>query len=304
MDLHNLYQKTENEEVIKWSGKDNGFSVLRDYPLDKGFIPVKNKEGEYDTKALIKVGYSIDNPSEKKYRVFASVSKYSKYLSDHFRYDFGDESNSPSKEEILASENSKQPVELEDNGRYELDLSTNTIFDKELKRNVTVNEIVNTIYNLHISTISGYKSIIFKSKIGLRNKITENIIPYFVTKLEWVNKNLFGKDIVKSKENWLSGIFSVYPYSSLQTLYPQNIPFFEDKIGLKTSKQGILWIALAILFLTYSGCLKDFLTITEISLTIVLNVIFDTVLPYTVLFVINRLIVVKVWFYSFKIKIK
>jgi hypothetical protein len=166
------YTKKNGEEIILWQGNDNiGFTILRNYPDNIAFKPVKSKNGKVDSVCMIKIGSPLRKVTTESedLKLFVMVSKASKYLlSNHFNYDFNDP-ESPTRDSLEESKRSKQPIDLEDFDGYIYDRKNNKIFNVEGERKeVSIDDVVEKIYKLHLKTIK-FTGIWFRLKFNIKN---------------------------------------------------------------------------------------------------------------------------------------
>jgi hypothetical protein len=228
------FHPKEGDELVIWKddGRYIGFSVLRSYKKGLGFVPAITKLGKEETKALIKIGVRIPEDLIVEIPLLLLVSKYSKYRSSHFGINFEDE-DAPTQESLNESENSKQPIDLESRDEYIMRLDPTSFFKKETRKELSLDEIVDEIYNLHLQTISSGRGKILKVKINLRNTICI-IIPKWISCL----KNflgIFGKEIVNDNNDFTIGLFKPYSFSkNIKTKYPHSLPFFniDERVSL------------------------------------------------------------------------
>lgn len=307
--ISNLYQKEDNDEIITW-GQDprfEGFSVLKDYPLNCGFVPAQNTQGQSDTKAMIKVGFDITKVKQNKVGLHVTAVKFSKYLEKHFGYDFSDEL-CPSKDSLDISNKSPQPIDLEENERYILNISNKKIFDCQQNMDVTLNYVVDDFYKQHLATIAGIKANIFKFKVKAKFRIwkvifdgSEKVSKLFVN----INKIFFGKVVIKKDS--FEGFFSPYKYENLVSVYPDVIPFFNSTF--KISKITIFWVSLSILMVWWQvgkahSSIRSMNETSTIALVILLVTLFDIIIPRTILFIANQFIKIRLWLGSVKFFMK
>lgn len=72
--FHSLFQSLSKIKLIKWKNKENvGVSVLKFYPKNKHFLPIKNQRGKTDTVCMIKVGYYHENKILEKTLKYHSI---------------------------------------------------------------------------------------------------------------------------------------------------------------------------------------------------------------------------------------
>lgn len=206
--INQFYSQKKNIEIIPWIKDDEiGLSILKDYPEDGKFIPIRNKEGKHDSVALIKIG--VKKLPEKNINIVplvVSIHKASRYKFEHSWYNYDDE-KSPSKLSVEKSEASIQPVDLEEIERYEFHIKNQKLYDQKIKKNLSAKQLVNNIYSKHLETLFNK---VFRSKMKLRTKTVELIDP-IISILKRLNSLLFGKKLKKS-ENFLVGIWQ--PYSA------------------------------------------------------------------------------------------
>lgn len=304
MNLADLYKPREGDEFIPWKENDQsqyvGFTVLRDYPLSSSFVPVLTKEGKQDTKVMIRLGHSKTAPDGNQIKLYATATKFSKYLSEHFRYDFDDDTNSPTKESIDQSTKSSQPVDLEENDRYLLDPATSKVTDTRNGKIVTISQIIDDLYNQHIQTIDGPHAVYFKTKIKAKSLLFS--VPYGLKpKLIWINDFLFGK-ILAQPSDFRKGFFEPYDYKDLISVYPQSVPFFNSE--LKISKKCILWVAITLLIFWYwlrlHNNFREMNDVYTIAVAVLFTAFYDTIIPNFILFVTNQTIRMSAWAASSK----
>lgn len=308
-----VFQPYIKEKIIPWVGNDAvGLSILRNYPEKGKFIPAKNRKGESDSVALIKVGYlSFDKNGNAN--LFISVSKASRFLlKGNWDFIFNkDNDESPTKESLEESKNSKQPIDLEDNSRYIFNLKSKKIFDTERKKEVTPSEVIEQIYNLHLRTLSN-SATLFRLKMYFQNK-TMNIIGPFNENVKVLNLFLFGKTLRKS-DDYSLGTFKPYSLKDLRTLSDEKIKVLGSDFPITYQTARTFAVTVLILFLVnyyFDYDVFGFVKLTNkssenilFSATFigVLLIIFDVILPIALLIIINILIKIRLWLMEKKIK--
>lgn len=290
-----LFNPNKNDEVIPWIEDRlySGFSVLRPYKSDLGFIPAITKSGQEDTKVLIKIGLRISSENiEDKLQLFLSVSKHSKYKSSHFGIDFNN-SDAPTKESLSESEKSKQPIDLEERERFFISLKPISFYDKKNKKEVTLNDLVDYMYNLHLQTISGRKSIIFKTKLNLREFVCNHAIPTIISLAKKLLA-VFGKEIIDDEKDFTVGLFKPFVFKKhINTKYPNSLPFFSS--DFRVSLINILWISLSLLaFWFYVPKEKSIGELFTVALVVVFMTIFEFIIPFIIMLFINILIIFRI----------
>jgi hypothetical protein len=135
----------------------------------------------------------------------------------------------------------------------------------------------------------------FRFKIGLK-KVLINICTFVLTILEKIIlKKCFGRTL-KSSET-IRGIINPYKKEDLQLLKMEYL----DLIGYKASKNVIILFSIAVIIFSivvYRHNIKfynDFLSnnLTSVCIGILLLLIFDRLIPYLILLIINIVIVIR-----------
>lgn len=290
-----LFQPKIGDEVVPWSEDPVfiGFSVLRNYKSDSGFVPAITRKGDADTKVLIKIGFSNTSGPVEKIPLILSASKHSKYQYSHFGIDF-ENPEAPTKESLDASIASKQPIDLEERTKFSVNLSSVPVsFLKESDGSViSLGTLVDYMYDLHHKTISGRRAILLKAKLGTRDAICGKIIPFFVSWLKKLMLNGFGKEI-KDQGDFAVGIFKTYSFSKhVGTVWQYSLPYFNSSI--KISSQNILYISITALYLWYKYFSKQQIGETfSVALIVVLVGVFEFAVPYILMQSINLLIILR-----------
>jgi hypothetical protein len=285
-------------ELIIWKDDNSsyiGFSILKDYPEDCGFIPAKYKNGRPDHKVLIKIGFdSKQKQDDGNFRLLTNTIKYSRYLGDHFGYNFEDE-NSPTRESVNISNLSPQPIDLNENFKFSFNELENVFKDNKDYKNISPEEIIKYLFDIHIKTIKSGKAFILKAKLKARDITCEKILSPIIKLIIGANSFLFDKIIIEDKDNWLAGLMRPYKHNQLSTIYPQNIPFFKSDI--KISKKSIIFVSISMIIIWF--LVKELREINEvfsISIVLLLILFFDEIIPHLALCLINNLIRLRHYF--------
>jgi len=290
------FRREDKDEVIPWSedGKYIGFSVLRGYKKGLGFIPAITKSGEEDTKALIKIGIRIPEEDIKEIPLFLSVSKYSKYRSSHFGLNFSD-GDAPTPESLIKSANSKQPIDLEDRDKFIMKDNPISFFEKKTKKQIELKELIDSMYNSHIQTISSVRGKILKTKLSFRDSVCSRVIPIFISILKNL-LGLLGKEIKNDKDDFAVGLFKPYSFQKhIETKYPYSLPFFSS--NARMSLYNIFWVSLLLILFWFLYFSKQNIDgIFAISLSIILVTVFEFLIPLVLIKKINALIIFRGWF--------
>lgn len=206
--FNDLGLNSKDGEFIPWrDGTSVGFSILKRYPLEGSFIPVKNRDGTTDDSVvLIKIWYLLRDDVGDLVNLGVSVNKVSKYLFNHFVYNFEDK-NSPDKESVRISESSIQPHDLEELYRFKYKKDTHKIIDLKEDKEVTGKELVDYVYNLHLKTMT---HIPFRAKIALK-WFGYHLFDYVAPVLKKI-MSILHRDVLEDKEDVFVGIFKPYNY--------------------------------------------------------------------------------------------
>ncbi|KKS61739.1 MAG: hypothetical protein UV28_C0027G0002 [Candidatus Collierbacteria bacterium GW2011_GWE2_42_48] len=311
-----LFNNVGDAETVIWNGSDAvGLSLIKEYPDNTGFKPVKFRTGKNDSVALIKIGYLLNNktPDTIIIPLKVSISKASRHTFDHMFYDF-DDPDSPDEKSVKESKASKQPIDLE-NTNYEYNIETNKIWDKDLKKYIDPKDLVNKLYTLHLKTINAK---VFRAKMRLQQMLIDIIGP--------INKILiktiylfFGKKFKKpsSDEDYFEGLLKPYKHESLidiqTTSEKPKILGTDFPISSNSATTFIVFITLVFLLHHYGNVdilgLHALLTkasesvIFLASTVSVLILLVDRVVPFFILLLINLLIRFKLSLMFLKISI-
>ncbi len=311
----NLFKPSVKEEIIVWNGDEAvGISILKDYPDEGKFIPARNGKGQKDSVALIKIGYLV---AEENVNVLLHVSihKASRFLLKG-NWDFVlDQYNleSPTRISLEQSKSSKQPIDLEDNSRYQLDLKSKKILDLDKNKFVSPKNIITEIYQTHLKTLT-HLAIFFRLKMMFQFKVV-NLIPRIIEIFKAMNLFLFGKTIRKTDDLSL-GIFKPYPMNYLIALSDERINILGSDFAIAKHTTRTFVVVVLIVFLIHYFTGYDFLSFVELSNRAnqnvlfsttfigVLVLVFDSIFPYILFFLINILIIFNLWFMKQRFKFK
>ena len=314
--LVSLFTSLKDVVVTPWIDSTGavGFSLLKEYP-DKGlFTPINNKKGEKDSVAMIRIWYMTREISEdedqKKVRLSVAIIKSSRYLFKHHFYNFEDD-DSPTKVSLAESKASRQPVDLEESSRYEFRIVEKRIYDLKKNKYVEPEEIVNQIYKLHLSLIT---NIPFQILAFSQKKLIESIAPTSKY-LKIVNLYLFGRRIKKTKD-FAAGIITPYPLDSLEDSLPlearakilgSDFPISFRTAGTFIAFFSVVYLINYIWHFDFLGIVKLMSSTTNAFFLAILTggmlLLFDRVIPYSILLLINLLIRLNWYLMSLKIKI-
>lgn len=311
--LAKLFSSVKNAKITPWENSDKavGLSVLKDYP-DKGkFIPVRNKKGEKDSVAMVRVYYYKSDFNDQTTNIvplFVSIHKANRYLFDHPFWNFNDD-NSPTEESLEESKKSLQPIDLEELSRYEFHFDDDKIYDLKKKKNISPTEIVDEIYKEHLNTL---KNSPFRVKMWAQKKAVEIIDPInsFLIK---TNYYLFGKKIKKGNDLGV-GIYKPYSFKDLDdlTLTSERSKILGSDFPISYQTAGTFVVIFSVLYLVSYYFHKDFGIVALINsttnsfflavLTATMLLIVDRVFPYAILLIINLLIRFRLYLMFLKIR--
>ena len=239
------------------SGYDNstpfrrgiGFSVQRPYPSTSRYKPPLKSNGDPDSVVLIAIAYEPEDRASgfpNRVPVRARVSCYSRYISEHFDYNFQDVENCPTQSSIEASKLTPKPVDLYTaSGRYFFDHSKDKLVNSD-GQDVAVIDLVNNLYEQHLATVDKLKGFIFRLQLSSLAKASNLCVP-LAGFLEWMLKTLCGRTIEPQDiYKWFSG---EYDLKDMKLLKTESI----DAFGYKASKNviGTYCALLLIMFIIF-----------------------------------------------------
>lgn len=312
-----LFNKVTSEETIVWSGTSSiGVSLIKDYPDDILFKPVRLRDGKKDSVALIKIGYRVNNltATDESAPLVVTIGKASRYIFNHSFYDYNDV-NSPTEESVKESDGSIQPIDLEDIN-YEYRFKTNEIWDKETTKYVKPEALVDKLFNQHLNTLTDR---VFRAKMEFQKFLIEVIDPFNNTLIK-INRYFFGKTIKKiiKDKDFFAGLLNPYNLDSLEDI--QTVSEKPKVLGTDfpvTSNSATTFIVIVTaVYLIYYKFNLDLLGLVALfnsarenglflaSIVSVMLMIVDRVLPFLILLTINLLIKAKVRLLHLKINIK
>ena len=198
-----------------------GFSVLRDYPKSSAFKPAFTPKGNADTVALIHVLVDPDLPSsDGRTPVRVRVSKYSKYLSTNFDFDFSDEC-SPTEESVRLSQASIQPVDLMLTGEFAISGNPASILDK-LGCRIGGKELLDRVFQRHCNSTRTLSSV----QLRIRVRSVEGRLLVLVGRASrFLLTKLLGRQLVPDKE--LKFLFYGYAPEDVRKISTESVKFFD-----------------------------------------------------------------------------
>lgn len=277
-----------------------GFSVKREYPANIRYLSPKTKDGKSDTVALIYVVYNYPTESSKetknnKIPIFLSITPYSRYLSNHFDYDFNDD-KCPTEDSVQRSKSTPKPISLESLDEYVYDHGTNVLRDS--KNSILSGEqILDKLFQEHCDTVHLFKGLTLRWKIGSQNIIVK-ICDFLVQIGKWLLKILFGRTF--EPKDPFSGSLKIYLKEDMKLLKTEAV----DVFGYKASKNVIItfaWLVLIGYFILYrfpikSQFIHDLTSNNLLTLCFSLAILslLDHFCPALMLYVINWLLKIKI----------
>lgn len=298
--------KDDGNVTIWQSGPAIGFSLVKDYPKIKGFVPAVKENGEIDSQEMIQIGFDPTKIKNDKVKIFLYISKISKYLikdKNRFDFDFNDP-ESPTRQSLELSKKSKNPVDLTDSDRYEFDTIKKYFYDTDLKENTTGDTIINTIIQEHERTVN---NLMFRLKLKLLEKSQRN--DFFIKFPKLINEFFFGKTY-KTTTDFGVGSFIPYPHSYLITHSSiEQIKILGTEIPITNRTAITASILLISLFFLY----QDFVIfvnnissspIFTISFATIFLVIMEKIIPLILHHLTNLAIIFRYKVGSMRIKIK
>lgn len=214
-----------------------GFSIQRNYPEDIRYKPPQNKENKDDTVALIHVVYT--HPSEfkgnfdfKKVPIIIRIGPHSRYLSNHFDYNFDDD-NSPTEQSLTESKSTPKPIALDYLDEIFFSHQEKFFFDNRNNK-FAGSQLLEKIFEEHCNTVHLLKGFKFRSQIRLKSIIIM-IISWVISSLPYILKKLFGRTIEEENLS-LASVFEGYKDSDLKKLSTDSLNIF----GYKASRSLIV----------------------------------------------------------------
>lgn len=273
-----------------------GFSVQRKYPEDIGYKPAKNAAGEDDNIAAIWVVYEERRSEENiQIPIRLRIAMMSKYRVKNWDYNY-DDPECPTKESVLESKNSRQPLDLSLSDEYFFD-AEHKCFVNSSNEVVTGVQILNAMFKEHCNTTNFIKGLSYRSKIKF-SAFSRSFLDLLINFQIWVLKNLFGRTLQERQNR--SSFLDGYLPEDCRKSDTDSI----ELAGYKAAKNTIFFYCFVIVVIcffvlpaeedTYLGTLvrSEFLMLIH---TIFALVIFDELLPWIVFKKLNLLIKIRKW---------
>lgn len=241
--LFNFGEHPEYEKYTVLQDVKIGFSIQRKYPNDIRYKPPETKEHNPDVVALIHVVYGkgkLNNNHDELTQIEISISPHSRYLSDHFDFNFEDD-DCPTQKSIYLSKKTPKPIDLTFYQEIYFDHRTNLFIDTISNISYNGIELLDYIFIKHCNTIHWFKG----AKLHLRlsfHRIRRLIYDLFISFIILILKYSFGRSLEPSDPfSYLKG----YSWIDLKKLSIDSIDFY----GYKTAKNVIVtFCVLTLLF--------------------------------------------------------
>lgn len=310
-DLFNLIKdKDYIKEPYIWgeNSPDIGFAILKKYPKGKRFIPAQNNTGEDDNLILIKVFLQKAKQKDNKITIGLTISNVSFYKLDNKNIWYEDQfdySNPlcPTKESVVKSKESTQPINLEEMDRFIYDISENKFYNTKNNKEIIAKNIIRFIYDQHIETISNTLT-----NGWLRFRISFNNILIYTVK--WVGDifikiipKLSGKKIENKYHNMFIEPFNWVNTGGVKDVDNQEIINYDDLLKkINYFVFSVITSLLIILYILKTYYCIDFLKIIDFlqknkgdqifSVVMITFVVlfFNYILPNFLLLILNTLI--------------
>lgn len=193
-------------------------------------------------------------------------------------------------------------------GKYFYDPDKNVIINKKGKE-FELRFIIDDIFKGHIKTVLSFKGFLFRSRMFTRELFT-NFFGSMIRLLKSVLK-IWGRELKDS--DFKVELFHTYSKKDLLTTSDERIEFTWIRNMAITKKVFIIMcLTGTILYfvdyfhenpiITFYESYSDS-ALFNICFLIVLFFVFDVIIPYTILFLINTLIRIRTWMFTRKIKV-
>jgi hypothetical protein len=273
-----------------------GFSIQRAYPKEIRYKPARNKAGEDDNIAVIWVVYEDKKPQgDGLIPIRLRIAMMSKYRAAHWDYDFEDP-ESPTKESVLESKKSPQPLDLSLSGEFFYD-KENGRFVNSSNEVVSGVQILNAMFDEHCDTVHFIKGLRHRSQKKFDDLI-RTAFDSLINAQVWVLRSVFGRTLQEraNRSSFLDG----YLTEDCRKSNTSSMTLAGYSASHRTIFLYCTLVVILCLFIlpakedTYVGTLvrSEFLMLIH---TIFALVILDEVLPWLVFYKLNLLIKVRKW---------
>lgn len=295
-ELKEVFEIAGHSEYVNFTPltKEVGFSVQRLYPPTSNYKPPIRKDGTPDTVALIAVLYEPTSTRKRdpdRVPIYLKVSVYSRYIANHFDYDFTSD-ECPTEESVISSKKTPRPVDLNQFNEYFFDHKENRLVDSDGKPTTGL-KIINDLYASHLATVDKFKGLIFRWKLGSISRAS-NLCEPACGVFKWMLKVVCGRTL--ASEDISKGISGEYKSGDVKLLKTERI----DVFGYSASKNVIgtfcmLILSAFFLFKVTGGSPSWVKTIAEknvlaLAASILTIAVLDHLLPRGLLWLINMTI--------------
>jgi len=296
INIFKIDEETYTNPVI-FSNRKVGFSIQRNYPSNIRYKPPKNTNNQDDTVALIHVFYTHPSETRKsfdstKVPLIIRIVPHSRYLSNHFDYNFKDP-DCPTEESVNKSKSTPKPIALDYLDEFFFNHEENAFLDNR-NNQISGSELLDRVFKEHFNTVHLWKGLRIRSGIKAKSVIIATV-SLFINLFPWILKKLFGRTIEEENIS-LSSVFEGYKRADLKKLSTDSLNIF----GYKASRSVIITFCL-IVFVCYlfqfyfhldlryfkSIFSNNFLSITHAILVLWL---LDVAIPNTLFRIMNALI--------------
>ena len=231
-------------EVFEISSEDNGFydpillrdarygfSVKRKYPDDISFKSPILKSGEPDEVAVIWVVLRVDDKKDDgRIPVHLRISKFSLWKSEpgNFDYDFENE-NSPTKESVEISRETRAPIELEENDYFYCE-KTSRFVDKKGKE-VDPSDILEGLFRDHCLTVDKYQGLELRFKKLMRDVVVCKLLDAMRAAIKFLLEKVFDKELIA--ESMSAELWSGYKEAKAKNIH-RSIKIFDYEASRST----------------------------------------------------------------------
>lgn len=258
------------------AGVSIGFSIKRAYPNNIRYKPPVKQNGEPDTLSMTHVIYvQNDEQNATKDKIFLFITKFNKFLSKHYDYDFADK-DCPTKQSILESRKTPNPIDLENTDTYFFDRNKEKLVDEKGDLVEGIN-ILNELFEKHCETVHLIKSLPLRTKIQFNNKLTTLYINISMF-LEILLTKIWDREIIKGD----SSFWGTVTKKDLRLSSIDSIIIFGYKIS---ERIAVLFSVLALLSYTLYYTLGTQWTYVERMFS---NVLLTTCFVIFILYILNN----------------
>lgn len=233
--LFDLVRNPRYEGVTHLRDATIGFSVQRAYPSDIGYKPPETRNGKPDTVSLIYVTCSNLEAAKghdlRHIPITVRIVKYSRYISQHFDYNFTDE-ECPTEESVQRSKISPQPIGLDYIDDFYFEHETGEFIDRDERRYSGI-DLLDKVFIDHCNTIHPIKGLKLRAKLKTQFGLV-NLLSVLIKRIPWILNKIFGRTL--DEENNSSAFLHGYKREHFKKLSTESIDIF----GYKASKSVIV----------------------------------------------------------------